>query len=219
MKSDAVFGLENANWPVLLLDQTSTICRANQSAVKLFGTVLEGTSPLLSAVWGPRNHCPAEQFLAQWERAPSPVLSLKYRVKGGGSTACSTSICAFDKDGQKYFLLQLHPESLAQPAEAKHQPSDVGLAHKQKLECALQLARTVAMDFNNALTSILGHTSLLLSKAEPHHPWRASLLEVEKSAAKAADRQGIGVGLRRPAPFLCCTADMRKSLSARSRLC
>jgi signal transduction histidine kinase len=45
----------------------------------------------------------------------------------------------------------------------------------------------VALDFNNALTSILGHTSLLLSKAEPGHPWRGSLVEIEKSAAKAAE--------------------------------
>jgi two-component system cell cycle sensor histidine kinase/response regulator CckA len=59
--------------------------------------------------------------------------------------------------------------------------------HKQKLDCALQLARTVALDFNNALTSILGHTSLVLSQMEPHHPWRNSLLEVEKSAARAAE--------------------------------
>src|SRR6201999_1671586 len=61
------------------------------------------------------------------------------------------------------------------------------LAHKQKLDCALQLARTVSLDFNNALTSILGHTSLLLTKAEANHPWRRSLLEVEKSAARAAE--------------------------------
>ena len=51
----------------------------------------------------------------------------------------------------------------------------------------MQLARSVALDFNNALTSILGHTSLLLSNAEPNHPWRRSLIEVEKSAAKAAE--------------------------------
>ena len=61
------------------------------------------------------------------------------------------------------------------------------MALKQKLDCALQLARTVSIDFNNALTSVLGHTSLLLGKAEAGHPWRHSLLEVEKSAARAAE--------------------------------
>ena len=59
--------------------------------------------------------------------------------------------------------------------------------HKQKLDCALQLARTVSLDFNNALTTILGHTSLVLSKMEPNNPWRNSLVEVEKSAARAAE--------------------------------
>src|SRR6202044_511309 len=60
-------------------------------------------------------------------------------------------------------------------------------AQRQKLDCALQLARSVALDFNNALTSILGHASLLLSKTEANHPWRNSLSEIEKSAAKAAE--------------------------------
>jgi CheY-like chemotaxis protein len=45
----------------------------------------------------------------------------------------------------------------------------------------------VSLDFNNALTGVLAHTSLLLGKAEPAHPWRRSLLEVEKSAARAAE--------------------------------
>jgi nitrogen-specific signal transduction histidine kinase len=60
-------------------------------------------------------------------------------------------------------------------------------AHKQKLDCALQLARTVALDFNNALTGILGHTSFVLGKMEPSNPWRDALLEVEKSAVRAAE--------------------------------
>ena len=79
----------------------------------------------------------------------------------------------------------------APPSNAAEKEKDAGadaaLVHKQKLDCALQLARTVSLDFNNALTSILGHTSLLLSKAEPGHPWRHSLIEVEKSAARAAE--------------------------------
>jgi len=34
---------------------------------------------------------------------------------------------------------------------------------------------------------VLAHTSLLLGKAEPDHPWRRSLLAVEKAAARAAE--------------------------------
>src|SRR5260370_25915637 len=64
---------------------------------------------------------------------------------------------------------------------------DTGLAQKQKLDCALRLARTVSLDFNNALTAILGHTSLLLSRFDSDHPWRSGLIEIEKSAARAAE--------------------------------
>jgi CheY-like chemotaxis protein len=187
MKSDIVLALENAGWPALLVDGASTLCRANGAAIKLFGPVLEGGSPGLSAIWSPENSSPAEQFLAAWERSPTPMVALKFRAKGGAVVSAMTSICAFSKEGEKYFVFQLLPEGGSSHAEARAACGDAGVAHKQKLDCALQLARTVALDFNNALTIILGHTSLVLSQVEPNHPWRASLLEVEKSAAKAAE--------------------------------
>ncbi len=183
MKSDAVFVLENANWPALLVDAASTILRANQAAVKTFGPALEGENPLLSAMWSLENGGTAEQFLAQWERAPASPAMLRFRVKGGGMATFSTSICSFTKDAERWFILQLLPE----PARVAGLGSDTTIIHKQKLDCALQMARSVALDFNNALTSILGYSSLLLSKAEANHPWRRALMEVEKSAAKAAE--------------------------------
>jgi two-component system cell cycle sensor histidine kinase/response regulator CckA len=183
MKSDVIFTLDNAGWPALLVDSASTICRANVSAIKLFGATLEGGAPLLSAIWAPENNTTAEQFLAHWERSPSSSVNLKFRAKGGSAVQYSTSICAFSKDEQKYFVLQLLPENSHSGSENGHSP----VAHKQKLDCALQLARTVSLDFNNALTTILGHTSLVLSRMEPEHPWRSSLLAVEQSAAKAAE--------------------------------
>jgi two-component system cell cycle sensor histidine kinase/response regulator CckA len=184
MKPEVTFLLENANWPALLVDAASTILRANQAAVKLFGLTLEGASPLLSAIWAPENGINAELFLAQWERSPTPAMPLKFRIKGGGVATYATSICSSTSATQKLFIIQL----LSEPpgSETKAQSADAH-AHKQKLDCALQLARSVALDFNNALTSILGYTSLLLSKAEANHPWRKALLEVEKSAAKAAE--------------------------------
>jgi two-component system, cell cycle sensor histidine kinase and response regulator CckA len=187
MKSSAVFQLENAGWPALLLDGTITICRANAAAIRLFGPTLEGASPLLTVIWSPENTLAPEPFFAQWERSPSPAVHLKLRGKGGNTLSSSAAICSFTKDGQKYFLVQLLSEGFAPPPNPVAQPADSSAAHTQKLECALQLTRTVALDFNNALTGILGHTSLVLSQIEPTHPWRPSLLEVEKFASKAAE--------------------------------
>jgi CheY-like chemotaxis protein len=80
------------------------------------------------------------------------------------------------------------PVSAPPPAPViKSSPEAGGVLLKQKLDCALQLARTVSLDFNNALTGVLGHASLLLGKAEAGHPWRHSLLEMEKAAGRAAE--------------------------------
>ncbi len=176
MKLDEVFALENAGWPALLVNNAGTILRANQAAVKIFGPALEHGGTLLSSIWASENGSSAEQFIAQWERSPAASVPLKFRVKGS-SNSFLVSLCSFNKDGQKFFVFQLLPDSGA----------ELSVAQKQKLDCALQLARTVSLDFNNALTSILGHTSLLLSQMEVNHPWRTSLMEVEKSAAKAAE--------------------------------
>jgi signal transduction histidine kinase len=187
MKSELAFPLENAGWPALLVDGAGAVCHANQAALRLFGAALAGDSPRLAAVWAPENSSVADQFLAQWERSAAPTVPLKFRGKGGQVVGYLTSICALTQDGRKLFVLQLLREGTSAAPEVKPPGGDSGLALKQKLDCALQLARTVALDFNNALTSILGHTSLVLSRMEPNHPWRDSLIEVEKSASKAAE--------------------------------
>src|SRR6185437_15101088 len=117
--------------------------------------------------------------------------SLKFCMKDGTVRAFFTSICTLTDGPDKLFVFQLLPATApaaapSAPPTAKESATEV-LVQKQKLDCALQLARTVSLDFNNALTSILGHTSLLLTKAEANHPWRRSLMEVEKSAARAAE--------------------------------
>jgi len=187
MKADLAFGLENASWPALLVDGNGAVCRANPAAASLFGPALASDAPQLAAIWSPENGSGVEQFLAQWERSVTPTVSLKFRGKGGHTVIYLTAICAFTRESGRYYVLQLLREGGAGGADARPAGAEAGLAHKQKLDCALQLARTVALDFNNALTSILGHTSLVLSRMEPNHPWRGSLIEVEKSAAKAAE--------------------------------
>ena len=190
MKSEVAFGLENAGWPVLLVNSSGAILRANPAAVKAFGSTLEGEMPL-SAIWASENGPMAEQFILQWDNSPSPPGPLKFCGKDGAVRPFLTSICTLTDGPEKLFVFQLFPNaapaaSPTAPPSAKESPSEI-LVQKQKLDCALQLARTVSLDFNNALTSILGHTSLLLTKAEANHPWRRSLMEVEKSAARAAE--------------------------------
>ncbi|MGA3267584.1 MAG: ATP-binding protein [Verrucomicrobiota bacterium] len=184
MKPEVVFGLESAAWPALLASAAGLVLRANPAAASQFGAPLAGEAPQLSAIWSPDNSGTPADFLARWEQSPTPLTQLKFRLANGATTSFSVAVCLFHRDAAKWFVLQLLPAAYAAPAGT---PDVAGAVLKQKLDCALQLARTVSLDFNNALTSILGHTSLLLGKAEDGHPWRHSLMEVEKSAARAAE--------------------------------
>jgi CheY-like chemotaxis protein len=211
MKPEVVFGLEGAAWPALLVSASGAVLRANSAALKVFGPALAGESPPLAGIWSPDNGGTDGQFLMLWEQAPTPTADLKFRT-ASGAVKFTVAICTFNKDGSKWFVMQLLPlvempppaptaaPAISKPAEiprpvappiptaeSKIAPDAGGVLLKQKLDCALQLARTVSIDFNNALTSVLGHTSLLLGKAEAGHPWRHSLMEVEKSAARAAE--------------------------------
>jgi nitrogen-specific signal transduction histidine kinase/CheY-like chemotaxis protein len=201
-KGGEEFLLQNADWPALLALKNGKVLRANRAAVRAFGSGIEKEDGALAAIWSPQNRGSAQQFLTL--PPPEGPLPLKFNLKSGLPGVFLAQLCL--TEDEDVCLLQLLKEvspeassppphkaapapSAPAPAHAVAPPPTVeaSLAHKQKLDCALQLARSVALDFNNALTSILGHASLLLSKAEPGHPWRSSLGEIEKSAAKAAE--------------------------------
>ena len=184
MKPEVVFGLENAAWPALLVNAGGLVLTANAAAKNLFGAALNGVPAQLASVWSPENGGAATDFLARWEHSPTATTVLKFRTASGATAVFSTAICQLNGDGNKWFVLQLLSPGAAPDAKAAP-TGDAAL--KQKLDCVLQLARTVSLDFNNALTGVLAHTSLLLGKVEVGHPWRHSLLEVEKSAARAAE--------------------------------
>jgi two-component system cell cycle sensor histidine kinase/response regulator CckA len=198
MKPEVVFGLENAAWPAVLVNASGAVLLTNAATKNLFGAALGGEAANLAAVWVPENGGTAADFLARWEQSPAASGVLKFKTAGGAVTPFLTTVCQFISDGKKWFVLQLLPNNAA-PAATASTPSPAAevsalapgdAALKQKLDCVLQLARTVSLDFNNALTGVLAHTSLLLTKAEPEHPWRRSLLEVEKSAQRAAEIAG-----------------------------
>lgn len=193
MKPEAVFGLENAAWPALLVDAAGAVLVSNAAARSLFGSALTGTAPGLAGIWSSANGTQPAGFLSWWEKTRTTPMDIQFRAAGGLEKKFSIAIATVPGEGARWFLLQLLSAPNA-PAGFKSAESSTEFrnatgdtAMKQKLDCVLQLARTVSLDFNNALTGVLAHTSLLLGKAEPQHPWRKSLMEVEKSAARAAE--------------------------------
>jgi signal transduction histidine kinase/CheY-like chemotaxis protein len=196
MKPEVVFGLDDAAWPALLVNAGGAVLMFNSAARGVFGAALDGNPPQLASLWPANanaNGPGAVGFLEQWEKTQSTPVDLKFCAASGDEKKFSTAIAMLSGEGNKWFLLQLfsQPEAPAGKklvelnTEFRNATGDVAL--KQKLECVMQLARSVSLDLNNALTGVLAHTSLLLGKAEREHPWRRSLLEVEKSAARAAE--------------------------------
>ena len=190
MKSDVTFQLENAAWPSFVVEAGGTIRYANQAAVDFFGPKLEGESLSLSALWADPGES-ADQFLARWARSPIAFKPIRFCGKGGKVATFDTCICSA-RDTQKRYIFQLIQDrgndlSMLGVTENRPGGNDTMTFQKQRLDCAQQLTRSVALDLNNVLTGILGHTSLVLSKMELDHPWRASLLEVERAADRAAE--------------------------------
>src|SRR3954463_9268010 len=182
MKPEFVFCLENANWPALLVDGTATIRKASSGAKSTFGGSLDAEPTLAGSLWAKENEGTAEQFVSRLQRQSTQSTVLKLRMKDGTVSAFQTWISRMDTAAGPYFIFQFFKDP-----KSDGTTESLASAQKQKLECALQLTRTVALDFNNALTTILGHASLLLGKLETAHPWRTSLVEIEKSAEKAAE--------------------------------
>jgi len=182
MKPEFVFCLENASWPALLVDGTATIRKASSGAKSTFGGSLDAEPTLAGSLWAKENEGTAEQFVSRLQRQSTQSTVLKLRMKDGTVSAFQTWISRMDTAAGPYFIFQFFKDP-----KSDGTTESLASAQKQKLECALQLTRTVALDFNNALTTILGHASLLLGKLETAHPWRTSLVEIEKSAEKAAE--------------------------------
>lgn len=192
MKPEVVFGLENAAWPALLVDAGGRVLMHNAAAKVLFGPALAESPGDLTPVWAAANGTKPAGFLEWWEKNPRVPVEVQYRSAGGIEKKFATVISMANGGNGKSFLLQLlavpdAPLGKAVESKTEFRNATGDTALRQKLDCVLQLSRTVSLDFNNALTGVLAHTSLLLSKAEANHPWRRSLLEVEKSAERAAE--------------------------------
>lgn len=210
----AEFPLEAAAWPVLVVSPLGEILQANAFTRAVFGGADGNPPKRLVGLWTFENGCSADQFLRQLESASTFTFPLKLQTTKEGLVGFLVHISPWQRDGKKEFIFQVHTRPALPPAKGgkasapgpayeaaavsapaplesvtqtdpKPEPGSRVFVLEQKLLCALQLTRTVAMDFNNALTSILGHTTLVLGQMPPDHPWRGSVQQIEKAAERA----------------------------------
>jgi CheY-like chemotaxis protein len=202
----ADFPLESAAWPVLVVSALGEIAQANAFARAVFGGADGNPPKRLVGLWTFENGCSAEQFLRQLDSGATFTFPLKLQTTKEGLVGFLVHVSPWQREGKKEFIFQVHPKPAARPSTVSLPPAEVpaptptpaaapdppkpaadanALTLQQKLLCALQLTRTVAMDFNNALTSIMGHATHLLGQMPPDHPWRGSVQQIEKAAERA----------------------------------
>ena len=85
--------------------------------------------------------------------------------------------------------------------EAERARLEAQLARAQRLESVGRLAGSVAHDFNNMLTVILGHAERAVAKTGPEDPLRADLEQIRQAADRSADltRQLLAFARNQPA--------------------
>jgi len=189
-QTEDIFILNAASWPVLVVDAGAFVSQANPAALEFFGSKVQGKVDSLTNIWTNENGGDPAALLEKVGSAKALTLPLKLRDKGIAITTFNASICLLEGKAAPLYLVQLFAISGitgTHRPEAKSQSVEINLAQTQKLNCALQLTRTVALDFNNTLTAILGHATHLLGNSEAGHPWRQSLTSIEKAAEHGAE--------------------------------
>lgn len=172
------FNLGDVPWPVLLLKLTGEVYQCNKAAEAELGIVsATESSNVIAEHWSLDNKVTYLEFLSRTRQIVPTVIKLNIP---GITKSFSAMLSPLAKSEAQY-VLQLQPFEKNDNLYLKEK------SLKQKLDCIVQLTRSVALDFNNALTGILAHNSLLLSKISPDSPLRHSLVEVEKSASRAAE--------------------------------
>lgn len=177
MKPELAILLDDAGWPAFMVDRSGSVQHMNSAARTLFSGALDAHAPALAQIWSIENPTAAPQFLADWMETQAPAALIRFKLPQARAEACLTSFCRVGN----LVLMQILPQNGNGSLDPKL------AAERQKLDRALHLARTLTLEFNNALTGILGNASLLLKQMEPANPWRGLLVELEKSAQRAVE--------------------------------
>ncbi|NLF38434.1 PAS domain S-box protein [bacterium] len=119
------------------------------------------------------------------------VFELSYPIRtaeGGEKWVWERGRGIYDSDGRLQFLEGFVTDVTDRTrAEEDRRKFEAQMQHTQKLESLGILAGGIAHDFNNLLMAILGNVDLALKDLSPVSPVRDNLVEVERTARRAAD--------------------------------
>ena len=175
---------ENSVDGMRLTDERGNIVAVNQAFCKLVGMRREELQGRPFTVTYADSENP-QQILEHYkqrfqERITDRQIERTLVLRNGTSVTLEDTNCFVDLSGRPPLLLDLFRDVTSQK-ELEQQ-----LRQSQKMEAIGQLAGGVAHDFNNILTVIHGHASLLAGGAKLTGVWARSAQQISQAAERAS---------------------------------
>jgi PAS domain S-box-containing protein len=173
--------VENAHDIIFTIDTVGNITSMNKTGEEATGYSRTETKGMSLRKLLPPNHPEWIEKLVESEAAAqSHTQTLELLAKDGTRIMVEASTRAVQHDGQ-LLEIQIIARDVSERAHLEMQ-----LRQAQKMESVGQLAAGVAHDFNNILTIIQGHASMLANQGKDQQGQGESLKEIATAADRAA---------------------------------
>jgi len=178
--------------PMLIVDAAGILFLVNEHLEKLFGydkdELLGQTIEVLVPDFARSGHTALRNTFSANPRTRlmGESAELQAQRKDGSTFPLAISLSPLQSSDGLMVIAAIHDLTVHKEKERKQREQEMQLQEGQKLESLGVLAGGIAHDFNNLLTSILGHAGLALKHAPEESALRTSILEIEKTAERAA---------------------------------
>ena len=177
---------EESPFGIARLDSGGGIVRCNRMLARMLGTpasALKGRAFADAFAAEDRDDVRAQLAKLVMRTARRNIIeNLRLAANGDGrERAVQLFTTAIERDGEVRGLLA----HVLDTTERYH--LEMGAAHAQKLQALGQLAGSIAHDFNNLITAMLGSCELLLKEAGPSSPDYEDLAHIRATALRARD--------------------------------
>ena len=182
--------VEHAYDVITLIDERGFVLFDSRSLVRVTGfTPEERLGRHLEEFLHPDDVTPIRERFAYSLTHPDEPLQVEYRFlhkDGSWRWGEAIGVNRLDDPIVRGIVVNHRDVSARKQAEQALQRSEDQLRQAQKMEAVGRLAGGIAHDFNNVLTAIFGYADLLLDQFGTDDRRRADVLEIRRSAERAA---------------------------------
>jgi len=177
---------------IVTIDESGTILFVNDALEAMLGyaaneLVGQPLTRIMPPAMAERHRGAFQAYLGTGEKRMSwQGVQLPAAHRDGHEIPVEMSFGEFVQDGKRLFTGVIRDVTERRRAESELERTQERLSQSEKMEALGRLAGGVANDFNNLLTTVLGHSTLLLSQHDAQGETRRCLEEIKRAAERAA---------------------------------